>query len=121
MTQHAPPTGLDLAALSARLHGNSAALTQLVNLMLTHLPARIEAVTDAAEKSDSDALERAAHGLRGSVANFTVGPPWKLAGEIEQDAGAGKLPAATEKVARLAEMVAQLEQELQRWLTENAQ
>lgn len=111
-------TGLDLDALLERIHGNRPALRQLVNVMLTHLPGRIDAVERAARSGDIDALADAAHALKGSLSNFTTGPSWRGAGGIERNARAGDREAAIAPVAQLRSDVDAVIDALRGWQSE---
>ncbi len=113
-------TGVALDALLARIHGNVAAMHQLVGLMLGHLPGRLEAVNAAVEAGDADALSAAAHSLRGSLSNFTVGESWTLAGDLEAAAREGDLVAGAALAAALHDAVMRVDAELRTWLTQNA-
>lgn len=110
-----PRTGLDLDALLERIHGNRPALRQLVNVMLTHLPSRIEGVERAARGGDIEALANAAHALKGSLSNFTTGPSWQGAGAIERNARAGDLDGAIAPVAQLRNDVDAVIEALRAW------
>lgn len=118
MTHDTRPSGVDLTALLARIHGNQAALGQIVQLMLDHLPARVQAVRHAYDERDMAGLATASHALRGSLANFTTGPAWSLAGEVERSARDGKLDRVAEGLAALLPAVAVVEAELRSWLDE---
>ncbi|MEY3012154.1 MAG: hypothetical protein RIT45_889 [Pseudomonadota bacterium] len=108
-------TGLDLDGLLARIHGNHGALTQLVGVMLTHLPTRIAAVRDAAGAGDIATLADCAHALKGSLSNFTTGPSWKLASAVEQAARRGDAAGAIAQVSELEVAVQAVQAELQVW------
>ncbi|MCB9738190.1 MAG: Hpt domain-containing protein [Deltaproteobacteria bacterium] len=114
-------TGLDLNALLERIHGNRPALRQLVNVMLTHLPGRIDGVERAARSGDIDALADAAHALKGSLSNFTTGPSWRGAGAIERSARTGDLDAAIAPVAQLRSDVDAVIEALRSWQNEQEQ
>ncbi len=112
------PTGVNLGALLARIHGNTAAMQQLVELMLGHLPERLAAIDDALAKGDSSALGAAAHSLRGSLSNFTVGQSWVLAGDLEALARSEKMDGAGALAASLHTEVDAVEKELKAWLAQ---
>ena len=113
-------TGVTLDALLARIHGNIGAMRQLVGLMRGHLPGRLAAISAAVEADDALALGAAAHGLRGSLSNFTIGESWVLAGELEAAAREGDLVVAAALAAALQDAVTRVDAELKVWLDENA-
>ncbi len=110
-----PATGVDLGALLARIHGNREAMGQLVQLMLDHLPARLDAIEAAVANGDAEALGSAAHSLKGSLSNFTTGPAWAVAAELERRARDGDLSDATSQATTLRRLVAAIQAELRAW------
>ena len=88
--------------------------------MLNHLPDRMDAIEQALAAGDAFALCSAAHSLRGSLSNFTVGVSWTLAGELEALARTGKVDGAPELVAALRTQVQAVADELNAWLKGNA-
>jgi CheY-like chemotaxis protein len=67
----APSGGvLDPDALMARLDGDTGLLAEIVELFLESAPRLMRDLKRALEAKDSPAIERAAHTLKGAVANF---------------------------------------------------
>lgn len=55
-----------------RFEGDAELLREVVGLFLNDCPARLSHVRDAVNQRDSATLARAAHSLKGSVANFAA-------------------------------------------------
>jgi two-component system, sensor histidine kinase and response regulator len=113
-------TGLELDALLGRIHNNHAAMRQLVEMLLAHLPTRRAAVMAAVATADADALMRAAHALKGTLSNFTVGASWQLAGDLEDLGRADSLDGAIAAQAALETELDAVVIELHDWLARQA-
>ncbi|MEK6304131.1 MAG: PAS domain S-box protein [Acidobacteriota bacterium] len=98
----------DAAALLARLDGDTELLRYIVELFLEELPRLMSQVRDAVMLEDSDALERAAHTLRGSVGNFHAGGVVELALGLETMGREGSLTGAKKTMAMLEREVERL-------------
>ena len=83
---------IDIDLLLHRLAGNRAVLFEVSQLLLDGLPARLENLRKPLESGDLEALTQNAHGLKGTVSNFTTGPLWQLASALEQAAKSGDAP-----------------------------
>ena len=61
---------LDREALLDRVMGDEELLGELVDLFRADYPGQLKILAEALDAADSDAVRRAAHGLKGAVANF---------------------------------------------------
>jgi two-component system sensor histidine kinase/response regulator len=64
--------GIDVEALLRGLDGDEALLDELIGLFLEDLPGYRKSLGAAFVTGDADAVRRAAHGLKGAVANFAA-------------------------------------------------
>lgn len=83
------------------LDGNRELMRELIVLFIDGVAARLPALAMAVESGDAPALGRLAHGLRGSVANFSTGAAYRAAARLEEMAGAGELADAPLELRRL--------------------
>jgi two-component system sensor histidine kinase/response regulator len=82
------------AELLARFDGDSELLKELAGLFLQGCPRMLEDIREAPRAADTNALERAAHALKGSVGNFAMPGPWETAQRLELLAKSGQLSGA---------------------------
>jgi HPt (histidine-containing phosphotransfer) domain-containing protein len=94
------------AGLTHRLGGDRRLAGELVDIFLSEYPVLLQALRDAAVRSDADALRRAAHALKGSVLNFVDDGPAETASKVET-------AAAESRLTEVPALLAQLETEIQ--------
>jgi len=82
------------AELLARFDGDSELLKELAGIFLTECPRMLDQIRAALGATDSKALERAAHALKGSVGNFAMPGPWESVQRLELLAKSGQLSGA---------------------------
>ena len=75
---------LDRNVALERVGGDAELLHEIAALFLENYEQWCAELTQAAERGDAAGLERAAHGLKGSVANFGAQPAVDAAFAIEQ-------------------------------------
>jgi len=75
---------IDRAAVVDSLGGKTELLGEIAGLFLRDCPRLLIEIREAIAHSDGKALERSAHKLRGSVANFTTGAMYKAAHRLEK-------------------------------------
>ncbi|HXX22352.1 MAG TPA: response regulator [Terriglobia bacterium] len=92
---------LDESTLRARFEGEPELLRDVVNLFLDDCPKLLDGIRGAVERSDAQALERAAHKLKGTVANFSARASYDAALRLEVMGRGGHLEQAREALARL--------------------
>jgi HPt (histidine-containing phosphotransfer) domain-containing protein len=103
----APSRELDLDAALSRVGGQLDLLKELAALFIDDYPNDLNQIRASLKAHDAKQLERSAHRLKGSVANFGAPGLWALAAEIERK---GK----TEDWFGVPELVSQLEERLER-------
>ena len=75
--------GLDLAAALARVGGDEELLKEIAEMFVDQCPDALAEVHRAVESNDSDALQNAAHSLKGSVGNFGAKAAFEAALRLE--------------------------------------
>ena len=75
---------LDRALALERLGGDEELLQEVAKLFLDEYPGLMSDIRQAIETSNSNQLERAAHSLKGSVANFGSDAAWQAAFALEK-------------------------------------
>jgi signal transduction histidine kinase/DNA-binding response OmpR family regulator len=96
---------VDRAALLARLDGDEGLLAELVDLFVRDVPARLAEIREAAAAADADRLGRAAHALKGMLANLEAGAATAAARRLEEAAHGGDVAAARALVAAVERSV----------------
>ncbi|MCK9240779.1 Hpt domain-containing protein [Desulfocurvus sp.] len=94
---------LDLEATMARLKGDRDFLLTLFRVYIDDLPAKLEALEQAAAQRELEGLLRTAHSLKGASA--TIGAPAmrEAAERVENSARSGDLDAAVAAIPALRE------------------
>jgi len=88
--------GFDLSGALERVGGDQELLKEIADLFLEDAPQILAAVRSAVESGDAEALQRAAHSLKGSVANFGAEEAVRSAYSLEQMGQDNDLTGATE-------------------------
>jgi HPt (histidine-containing phosphotransfer) domain-containing protein len=104
---------LDLAVAEARVGGDRELLRELAGLFLVEYPRCVAELRAALAAADARRLERAAHGLKGSVANFGARPAVEAALALEQAGRGGQLEGAGELLRALEQVLTALHAELE--------
>lgn len=99
---------LDHAVVLERLGGDEALLQEVAQLFLEEYPALMSEICAAAQDGDARRVERAAHSLKGSIANFGAEPAVQAALAVETIGRSGDLAGAQEAYAQLAVLMLQL-------------
>jgi CheY-like chemotaxis protein len=100
---------LDSAATLSRVEGDTELLAEMVRLFLEDCPRLISAVREALTRRDPQALQRAAHTLKGSVANFAAQSAFEAALRLEMMGRQGDLREAEEAYVALQQEIERLE------------
>jgi HPt (histidine-containing phosphotransfer) domain-containing protein len=95
-----------------RVGGDAELLKELADLFLEEYPRLMAELRAAHEQGDAKQVERTAHGLKGSVANFGAKPAVDAASQIEQLGKAGKLETVAEALRSLDLALLSLHSEL---------
>ena len=104
---------LDQDAALARVGGDLDLLREIAVLFRQECPPAMEILRDAIAKGDGAAAGRAAHGLKGSAANFGAGPAVDAALKIEQLARDGRVSDTRPALEALDQALMTLMRELQ--------
>jgi HPt (histidine-containing phosphotransfer) domain-containing protein len=95
------PTVLDLEAALIRVGGDIDLLREIAVLFADEGPRVVQELREALAQDNAAAIGRAAHGLKGSAANFGAAPAVEAASQIEQLARAGR----TSEIAPLIQVL----------------
>lgn len=96
-----PDSSVDTEGLLARTEHDFELIRQLVELFGESSPRLLGAVREAIEKGNPAALERAAHSLRGSLANLAAVNAATIAGELEALGKSGTVQGGASCLVRL--------------------
>jgi CheY-like chemotaxis protein len=99
---------LDEPALLARFEGEVDLLRDVVGLFVDDCPRLMDGIRGAVERSDAGGLERAAHKLKGTVANFSARASYDAALCLEVMGREGHLEKAREALATLDTAIEEL-------------
>lgn len=88
--------GFDLSAALERVGGDQELLKEIADLFLEDAPQILAAVRSAVESGDAEGLQRAAHSLKGSVANFGAEEAVRWAYSLEQMGQENSLSGASD-------------------------
>lgn len=88
--------GFDLSAALERVGGDQELLKEIADLFLEDAPQILAAVRSAVESGDAEGLQRAAHSLKGSVANFGAEEAVRSAYSLEQMGQENNLSGASD-------------------------
>jgi two-component system sensor histidine kinase/response regulator len=114
-----PPS--DLKSALVRVEGDKALLADLAKLFCEESPRMLAAVRTAVASKDADALERAAHSLKGSVATFAAANAFEAALKLERLGRAKELTGAEKVCAVLSAEVERLRADLEDWVEQQKQ
>jgi HPt (histidine-containing phosphotransfer) domain-containing protein len=103
---------LDRTVALARVGGDVELLKEIATLFLDEYPRVLTDLHEALEAGDSKKVERAAHGLKGSVSNFGARAVEDAAFELEQLGRAQKLAEVSQVLITLELALAALHGEL---------
>ena len=103
---------MDRALALARVGGDLELLKEIAALFLDEYPRALDDMHKALAAGDAKLLDRAAHGLKGSVANFCARPAEDAAFQLEQMGRMQKLDQAPQTLAALEQALASLQAEL---------
>jgi HPt (histidine-containing phosphotransfer) domain-containing protein len=104
---------IDRRVALSRVGGDAELLKEIAVLFLETYPEVVEEIRTATQQGDAQLLERSAHGLKGSVANFGAAPAVEAARQLEAMGRAHQLEEATEGLRKLEQALAALRPELE--------
>lgn len=102
MNTEFPGQGLDRELALSRVGGDAELLKEIAALFLEEYPNALAEIRAAAARGDPKGVEHAAHGLKGSVANFGAQAAVDAAFQLEQMGRAGDLSRVREAIETLA-------------------
>ena len=88
--------------------GKDSLLDELIDLFVSDLPKRLNAIAQAVERADAPALALQAHALRGGAANFGASRLDELCGKLEEIGVSGALAEAHAMLNELGRESAQV-------------
>jgi two-component system sensor histidine kinase/response regulator len=97
--------GIDRQMALSRVGGDAELLKEIAQLFIDDYPKALEDIREAANRGDAKSLERCAHGLKGSVANFGAPSAVEAARKLESMGRAAQLA----KVEEVQQMIRTLE------------
>jgi CheY-like chemotaxis protein/HPt (histidine-containing phosphotransfer) domain-containing protein len=102
----------------ARGGGDMELLLEIAKLFLDECPSQLAEIRDAVARSDSEALERVAHALKGAVGNFGAKLVYAAADKLEMMGRAGNVDGGAEACTELTAEVERLKRSLSALLSE---
>ena len=108
-----PGRGLDRELALTRVGGDAELLQEIAALFIEDYPGVLAEIRAAAARGDAKGLEHAAHGLKGSVANFGAQAAVDAALQLELMGRAGHLSRVSEAIDTLAGALEALRPELE--------
>jgi two-component system, sensor histidine kinase and response regulator len=103
---------LDKAQILDRMGGDKELLREVMTLFLDDGPKLLEQMSDAIRQGDADGLQKAAHALKGAVANFTAKSAVQAALDLEAMAKTGDISQAVGALAVLEKEIDHVREEL---------
>lgn len=100
---------LDTATALERVEGDRELLQELAQMFLEHAPVMMAELREACDRRDGDALQRAAHSLKGSAGNLAADEVCETARKLELMGHAGDLSDCARLLAELEAEMARLE------------
>ncbi|HEU0121328.1 MAG TPA: Hpt domain-containing protein [Bryobacteraceae bacterium] len=94
---------LDCAVALERLGGDEELLREVASLFLDEYPMLMREIRIAATTRDAEALQRAAHSMKGSVSNFGADGVYQAAFVLEKKGRAGDLESLDSCIDQLAQ------------------
>jgi HPt (histidine-containing phosphotransfer) domain-containing protein len=113
MNTEFPGRGLDRELALSRVGDDAELLKEIAALFMEDYPSVLAEIRAAAARGDAEGVERAAHGLKGSVANFGAQAAVDAAFQIERMGRAGDLNRVSEAIDTLARALDALRPELE--------
>jgi two-component system sensor histidine kinase/response regulator len=107
----------DLPKTLEVVDGDKDFFQEIVNLFLENLPDSIAQIREAIAKGDSNALNEAAHSLKGSVGNFGAKRAFEAAYRLELMGREGKLSEVDAALSELEKELADLEAAMKKALS----
>jgi two-component system sensor histidine kinase/response regulator len=107
------PDGVDRKVALSRVGGDAELLKEIAQLFIDDYPRALDDIREAVNRGDAKSLERSAHGLKGSVANFGALSAVEAARKLESMGRAAQLAEAQQVIHTLELALAALRPELE--------
>jgi CheY-like chemotaxis protein len=107
------PAAIDGAALLEGVNGDRKLLSEMVEVFEADVPELLSRVQTAIAEQDAGGLQEAAHALKGSVGNFSQGPPFDAARKLERIGHENQLSGADSVFRHAKKEIARLTRSLQ--------
>ena len=104
---------MDRALALSRVGGDTELLREIGQLFLEEYPTMLTRLAAAVANQDANAVDRTAHSIKGSVANFGAQAAYQAALELEQMGREQNLGDAHRQLGELERALAALQAELQ--------
>jgi len=108
------------ARMLSRLDGDAELAQQLAAIFVDEYPRMLERLRAAIGEGSADEVRRAAHALKGSVANFIDAGPTATAFELENMGRAGQIDGAAAALERLDQELEALSECLRQFQSKGA-
>jgi two-component system sensor histidine kinase/response regulator len=106
-------SAIDRGVALSRVGGDAELLREIAQLFLDDYPKAMHNIREAANRGDAKVLENAAHGLKGSVANFGAAAAVEAARSLESMGRAQQLAEVEQVIRTLDLALAALRPELE--------
>jgi two-component system, sensor histidine kinase and response regulator len=104
--------GLDVAAALGRVGGDEELLKEISEIFLEQCPEALSEVKDAVASINPEALQCAAHSLKGSIGNFGAKAAFDAALRLEMMGRQGDLSGSAEALSDLEQALVSLKPQL---------
>ncbi len=104
--------GLDIAAALGRVGGDEELLKEIAEIFLEQCPDALSEVRDAIEAQNPEALQHAAHSLKGSVGNFGAQAAVEAAYRLEMMGRQGNFSGSGDALSELEKALGDLKPQL---------
>ncbi len=104
--------GLDIAAALGRVGGDEELLREISEIFLEQCPEALSEVRDAVASTNPEALQHAAHSLKGSISNFGAKAAFDAALRLELMGRQGDLSGSAEALSDLERALASIKPQL---------
>ena len=109
---------VDFDALLERVENDTTLLEDMIGLYLDSSPRLLTEIESGVQRQDAQAIQRAAHALKGALQNLSAGPSAETALALEKMGRAGDLKSADCTLVELKGELDRLQAELQSWSKE---
>jgi PAS domain S-box-containing protein len=107
------PATIDGAALLEGVNGDRKLLREMVEVFEADVPELLARIQTAIAEKDAAGLREAAHALKGSIGNFSQGPPFDAARKLERIGQENQLSGADSLFQHARKEIARLTRSLQ--------